>query len=48
MLTLTLILAIAALVLAIASAAGKWHPLALPVAVILLALLGIIQKVPVG
>jgi hypothetical protein len=48
MLTLTIILAVAALILAIAAAAGKWGPLALPVAVILLAIIAIVQRIPVG
>lgn len=48
MFTLTMLLAVAALILAIAAAAGKWSPLALPVAVILLALLALLQKLPVG
>lgn len=48
MLTLTIILAVSALILAIVAAAGKWSPLALPVAVILLAIVLIIQKVPVS
>lgn len=47
MLTLTILLAVSALILAILAAAGKWSPLALPVAVILLALLALLQKIPV-
>jgi hypothetical protein len=48
MFTLVVILAIGALILAIAAAAGRWTPLALPVAVILLAIALIVQKVPVS
>lgn len=47
MLTITILLAVAALILAILAAAGRWSPLALPVAVILLALLALIQRIPV-
>jgi hypothetical protein len=46
MLTITMILILAAIVLAIAAAAGKWGPLALPVAVILLALVTALQYLP--
>lgn len=46
MLTVAIILIGAALVLAIASAAGKWGPLALPVAVILVVLLEALHYVP--
>lgn len=46
MITLTLILILGAIVLAIAAAAGKWAPLALPVAVILLALVAALEYLP--
>jgi hypothetical protein len=47
MLTLTVIMILAALILAIAAAAGKWGPLALPVAVVLLAIVAALQYLPV-
>jgi hypothetical protein len=46
MITLTLLFILGAVVLAIAAAAGKWAPLALPVAVILLALVAALQYLP--
>lgn len=46
MMTLTIILSVAALILAIAAAADKWKPLALPVAVILLAVVLVVQQIP--
>jgi hypothetical protein len=46
MLTIAVILIVSALILAIASAAGKWGPLALPVAVILLAIVASLQYLP--
>jgi len=48
MLTIVAILAVAALLLGIAAAAGKGGPLMLPVAVILLAIALLIQRIPVG
>jgi len=46
--TLVIILALAALIMAIASAAGKGGPLMLPVAVTLLSIALLIQRIPVG
>lgn len=47
MLTVAVILIVAALILAIAAAAGKWGPLALPVAVVLLGIVAALQYLPV-
>lgn len=47
-LTLVVILALAALIMAIAAAAGKGGPLMLPVAVVLLSIAMLIQRVPIG
>jgi hypothetical protein len=46
--TLTVILALASLVMSIAAAAGKGGPLMLPVAVVLLSIAMLIQKMPVS
>jgi len=48
MFTITVILALGALVMGICAAAGKGGPLMLPVAVILLAIAILIQRIPVG
>lgn len=47
MLTLTILLAVAALILGIAALAGKWAPAALPAAVILLSILALLQSIPI-
>lgn len=47
-LTLVVILALAALVMAICAAAGKGGPLMLPVAVVLLSIALLIQRLPIG
>lgn len=46
--TLVVLLALAALIMAIAAAAGKGGPLMLPVAVVLLSIALLIQRIPVG
>lgn len=46
--TLTVILALAALIMAICAAAGRGGPLLLPVAVVLLSIALLLQKLPVG
>lgn len=48
MLTLVVILALAALIMAICAAAGRGGPLMIPVAVVLLSIAVLIQKIPVG
>jgi len=48
MFTIVVILAVAALIMGICAAAGKGGPLMLPVAVILLAIALLIQRVPIG
>lgn len=47
MITLTIILAVAALILGIAALAGKGAPAAVPAAVILLAILALLQSIPI-
>lgn len=46
--TLVVILVLAALLMGIASAAGKGGPLMLPVAVVLLAIAMLLGRIPVG
>jgi len=46
--TIVVILALAALIMGICAAAGKGGPLMLPVAVILLAIALLIQRIPIG
>lgn len=46
--TLTIILALAALIMSICAAAGKGGPLMIPVAVVLLSIAMLLQKIPVG
>lgn len=48
MFTLVVILALAALIMGICAAAGKGGPLMIPVAIILLAIALLIQRIPVG
>jgi len=46
--TLVVLLAISALIMAIAAAAGKGGPLMLPVAVVLVSIALLIQRIPVS
>lgn len=48
MFTIVVILALAALIMGICAAAGKGGPLMLPVAVILLSIALLIQRIPIG